>query len=333
MSTRLTELAVATSPGRWRCGVCQWHCELGEAETGRCLVRAGSAEGIVALNHALVSAAQVGPIEDHRLWHFFPGTPVLSVGSWGYAFPADQQHGQYARIPEDPDRRRELEPERVAMVALERLCRGVIWSYSDPSVSQEYVLDVLRTARASSRYTGLVTSGYATIAAVDQYGHYLDGISLELRAFDESAYRRLAGINEWQGILEAAVHAHTRWGCHMEVVTRLHPGVNDNSEQIMALANWIAEALGDYTPWHILPGDAGTAAAAAVVRARKLARDVGLFYVYGNDAGQSTSCPSCHALIADRSATRVKIVGLDGDRCSSCGANLHFRTSIFKRAS
>jgi pyruvate formate lyase activating enzyme len=331
MSTRLTHLAEPVAAGRWRCRVCQWNCELGSGELGRCLVRTGTAEGIEVLNDGLVSAAQVAPIEDHRLWHFFPDTPVLSIGSWGYAFPADQQHGQYARVPEEPEKRRQLEPERVAMVALERLCRGVIWSYSDPSVSQEYVLDVLRTARASSRYTALVTSGYSTIAAVDEYGHYLDGLSLDLRAFEDSAYRRLAGIDQWQGILEAAAHAHTRWRCHIEITTRLHPGVNDGSEHIMAMASWIGDTLGDETPWHILPGDAGTAAAAAGVRARKLARDAGIRFVYGADAGQSTSCPTCNAVVVDRSGARVKVVGLEGQACASCGADLHFRTSIFKR--
>jgi pyruvate formate lyase activating enzyme len=217
------------------------------------------------------------------------------------------------------------------MVALDRLCRGVVWSYSDPTVSQEYVFDVLRTARASSRYTALVTSGYATIEALDQYGHYLDGLSLDLRAFEESAYRRLAGIEQWQGILEAAKHAHTRWRCHVEITTRLHPSVNDAPEQVTALAKWIGEALGDRTPWHILPGDAGTAAAAAVVRARKLARDAGLHFVYGADAGQSTSCPACNAVVVDRSSSRVKIVGLEGQQCAACGTDLRFRTSIFKR--
>src|ERR671935_2008 len=92
-----------------------------------------------------------------------------------------------------------LAPERAAAVALERLCRGVVWNYSDPSVSVEYVTEVLQFSRASSRYTALVTSGYSTIAALDRYGHYLDGISLELRAFDDAAYKRLAGIDHWRG--------------------------------------------------------------------------------------------------------------------------------------
>ncbi|GAB4113079.1 MAG: radical SAM protein [Roseiflexaceae bacterium] len=330
MAIRLTQLVEQLDDGRYRCGVCQWRCELGPKDVGRCLIRAGSPTGIAALNDSLVSAATVGAIEDHRFWHFFPSVLVLSIGGWGYAFPTDQQRGQYARLPEE-NRRRLLEPERVAAVALERLCRGVIWNYSDPSVAHEYVLDLLRTCRASSRFTGIVSSGYLTIEALDQIGHYLDGINVEVRAFDDSAYRRLAGVDHWRGVLESAAHARSRWNCHIEITTRLHPGVNDTPEQLQGIATWIVEALGAQTPWHVLAGDAGAAAAASVARARKIGRDIGLHYVYGSDASQSTICPHCNSTLIERKGNSVRIVGLEGRTCSTCGNDTGMRTSIFKR--
>lgn len=331
MSIRLTQLVESLPDGRWRCGVCQWRCELGPNDVGRCLVRAGNESGIAVLNDGLISAATVGMIEDHRLWHFFPDTPVLTLGGWGYAFPADQQRGQYANIPEDESKRRKLDPERAATVALERLCRGIVWTYSEPAISQEYVLDLLRTSRANSRYTALVTTGYMTIAALDQIGHYLDGLSLEIRGFDDAVYRRLASIEQWRGILETAAHAQRRWNCHIEITTRLHPGVNDSPEQIQGLAGWIRDTLGPHTPWHILVGDAGAAAAAAVARSRRIAREAGLHYVYSSDPGQSTACYSCGATVIERSGNSARVVGLEGRRCSACGTDLHIRTSIFKR--
>ena len=327
---RLTELVERMPDGQLRCGVCQWRCVLAPGETGRCLVRVGSEAGIVVENDGLISAATVGPIEDHRLWHFFPGTPVLSLGSWGYAFPSDQQRGQYARIPDDQSKRRRLDPDRAAIVALERLCRGVVWSYSDPSVAQEYVLDLLQLCRANSRYTALVTSGYMTIAALDQIGHYLDGLSLELRAFEDAAYSRLTGVEHWRGILDVAVHARERWHCHVEITTRLHPNVNDATEQVQVMAGWIRDALGPHTPWHVLPGDAGAAAAATVARARRLGHEVGLYFVYGPEPGQSTLCPSCALTVVERSANGTRTAGMEGSRCAECGDDLHMRTSIFK---
>jgi len=304
---------------------------LASGETGRCLVRFGDDTGIVAANDGLISAATFGPVEDHRLWHFFPNTSVLAIGSWGYAFPSDQQRGQYATIPEDEGKRRRLDPERAAIVALERLCRGVVWTYSDPSVAQEYLLELVQVSRANSRYTAVVTSGYTTISALDQIGHYLDGIGLELRAFDDAAYNRLAGVEHWHGILDIATHARQRWNCHVEVTTRLHPNVNDSPEQVQTMAVWIRDALGAYTPWHVLPGDAGAAAAATVARARRLGHEAGLHFIYGPEPGQNTLCPSCGNLVIERSASGTRVVGLDGSGCAQCGTDLHIRTSIFKR--
>ena len=328
---RLTELVELTADGRRRCGVCQWRCELALGEAGRCLVRVAVEEGIEVRNDGLISGANFGPIEEHGLWHFLPDTQVLAVGGWGYAFPTDQQQRQYGAIPEDEHKRRRLEPDRVAAVALERLCRGVVWSYGDPSVSLEYVTEVLQFSRASSRYTALVTSGYMTIAALDQLGHYLDGMNLELRAFDDSAYKRLAGVDHWRGILEIAAHARQRWNCHIEVTTRLHPNVNDSIEQVQAIAGWIRDTLGEHTAWHVLPGDAGAAAAATVARARRLGHEAGLHYVYGPEPGQHTLCHSCGAMLIERSGVSGRIVGITDGRCTNCGTDPQIRLSIFKR--
>jgi pyruvate formate lyase activating enzyme len=304
---------------------------LAPGETGRCQVRVATDAGIEVANDGMISAATFGPIEDFRLWHFFPDTQVLAIGGWGYAFPADQQRGQYGAIPVEESKRRRLDPERAAAVALERLCRGVVWSFSDPSVSLEYVADVLKFSRASSRYTALVTSGYSTIAALDEMGHYLDGISLELRAFDDAAYRRLAGVDEWRGILDWAAQAKERWHCHIEVTTRLHPNVNDSPEQVQALVGWVRDTLGPATPWHVLPGDAGAAAAATVARARRLGHEGGLLYIYGPEPSQHTRCHSCGAVLVERNGSGGRVVGLDDARCANCGADPHMRLSIFKR--
>lgn len=328
---RLAELAESLEDGRRRCGVCQWRCTLARGEVGRCLVRANGDDGVVVLNDGLISGAHIRPIDDFRLWHFLPGTTALALGGWGYAFPADQTLGRYARIPPEEERRRRLEPERAASFALERLCRGVIWAHGDPSVSHEYLVDLLRVCRATSRYTAIVSSGYLTVEALDQLGHYLDGISLELRAFDDAAYARLAGVEQWRGILGVVARASSRWRCHVEVTTRLHPGVNDTPEQLRGMAAWIHETLGRDTPWHTLPGDAGSAAQASVGRARRIGHETGLRFVYGPDPTQATFCPTCAALLIDRGRAGVRTSGLDNGRCASCGEDLHIRTSIFKR--
>lgn len=326
---QFTRLVDTFDDGRRHCRTCQWYCTLAEGEVGRCQMRINGPDGLLALHHGMISGAQIGPIEEFRLWHVLPGTNVLAIGSFGYAFPTEQQRGHFAQIPEDPNKRRRLEPDKAAAFALDRLCRGVVWAYGDPSVSHEYVLDLLRVSRASSRYTGLVTSGFLTQEALDELGIYLDAINLELRAVEDQAHQRLTGTTNWRGILEVIQHAHQRWDIHIEITTRLHPGVNDSIEHIQSMAHWINQTLGSLTPWHILPGDAGSAASATVNRARRLAREIGLQFVYGPEPNQNTFCPQCGALLIERTNGVGRLSNYD-QGCLSCGMPLGFRTSIFK---
>lgn len=328
---RLAQLASKAGDEATRCDACPWRCVLQPGDMGKCLVREGTQEGIAVHNAGLISAAEVSAIEDYRLWHFFPDTLVLSIGSWGYVFPSDQQRGPYAHIPDDPTKQRTLPPERVAAFALKRLCRGVIWSYGEPAAAFEYVLNLVQSCRAASRYTALVTTGYMTIDALDKLGPYLDGISLDLRGFGDNAYARLAGVPNWRDILEVVVRAQQHWRCHVEITTRVHRGVNDDPDELRALVLWIHSSLGAHIPWHVLPGDAGAETAAAVVRARRIGLENGLHYVYGPEPNQPTQCPSCQATLITREGEITRLVRVSEGQCTNCGFKPYLRTSIFKR--
>jgi len=331
MSTPIAELASPRDDGATECLACAWRCILRPGDPGRCNVRVGTEAGIALLNHALISGAAIGPVEDHRLWHFFPDSLVLSIGGWGYAFPADQGRGQYAAIPDDPAKQRRLDPDRAATFALERLCRGVVWAYGEPAVNFEYVLALLQLSRASSRYTALCTTGFFTPDALEQLGLYLDGISLDLRGFSDAAYARLGGIPDWRVVLANAEHARTHWHCHIEVSTRIHHGVNDDPDELRALVGWVRDALGAHTPWHVLPGDAGSETAAAVVRAKRIGHEGGLHYIYGAEANQATRCPACGATLVTRTNGVARLVGLNGAQCANCGHDTKMHLSIFKQ--
>ena len=331
MSTPIAELIAPRDDGAVQCLACQWRCVLRPGEYGQCKVRVGTEEGIALLNHGLISGAAIGPVEDHRLWHFFPDSLVLSIGGWGYAFPADQQRGQYAALPEDPAKQRKLDPDRAANFALERLCRGVVWAYGEPAVDFEYVLALLQLSRASSRYTALTTTGYLTPEALEQLGLYLDGISLDLRGFSDASYARLGGIPDWRGVLATAEQARKRWHCHVEVTTRVHHGVNDDPDELRALVAWVRDTLGEHTPWHVLPGDAGSETAAAVVRAKRIGHEGGLHYIYGAENNQLTRCPSCQATLITRTNGVARLVGMNGGQCAACGHDTKMHLSIFKQ--
>ncbi|GAB4441895.1 MAG: radical SAM protein [Chloroflexi bacterium OHK40] len=327
----LADLIAPGADGATVCMACQWRCALRPGAEGRCLVRVGVPEGIALSSYGLISGASIGPIEDHRLWHFFPDSLVLAIGGWGYATVADQGRAPYGTIPEDPAKRRKLDADRAATFALERLCRGVVWAFGEPAVNHEYVRGLLQLSRASSRYTALVTTGAMTTAALDQLGPYLDGLSLDLRGFSDASYARLGGLPTWNELLAIAERARTRWGCHLEVTTRIHHGVNDDPEELRAMVAWIKGALGEHTPWHVLPGDAGSETAAATTRARRIGHESGLHYVYGAEANQATRCPICHHTLITRNGGVTRLVGLTGSTCTSCGHETKLHLSIFKQ--
>ncbi len=327
---QIAQFAAPVGDGRLRCEACLWQCELHAEELGRCNVRVAREGALVMLNHGLISGANVGAIEEHRLWHFFPDTLTLSLGSWGYAFPVDQQRSAYASLPTEQSKQRSLPPEKAAAFALKQLCRGVVWAYGDPAVSAEYALDILRASRAASRYTALVSTGYLTTTVLEQFGPYLDGIALDLRGFGEGAYQRLAGVPHWEAILEGVARIRHRWNVHVEVTTRMHHGVNDDTQDLRALVAWIRRALGEQTPWHVLPGDAGVETAAAVFRARRIGNDGGLNYVYGPEPDQATLCPQCNNTLITRSKGISRVIGVEAGHCTTCGFAPYLRTSIFK---
>lgn len=313
------------------CLACQWRCALSPGELGRCRVRTGARGGVELLNYGLISGASIGPIEDHRLWHFLPDSLAFAVGSWGYATTADQGRGPYGAIPEDPTRYRRLDAERAATFALERLCRGVVWAYGEPAVSHEYMRALLQLSRASSRYTALVTTGAMTSEALDQIGPYLDGLSLDLRGFSTASYARLGGLPAWEEVLTIAERALNRWNVHIEVTTRIHHGVNDDPAELRALVAWIKDTLGPQTPWHVLPGDAGSETAASTMRARRVGHEGELHFIYGAEPNQPTRCPSCHQTLITRTDGVTRLVGLNGTRCASCGHEIRLHLSIFKQ--
>jgi pyruvate formate lyase activating enzyme len=206
----------------------------------------------------------------------------------------------------------------------------VIWAYGEPSVSFEYVLDVLQSCRAASRVTALCTTGYMTVEALDKFGPYLDALLLDMRGFSDASYTRVAGVPHWQDILEIVARARRHWHCHIEITTRLHHGVNDDPDELRALVSWVRNTLGDQIPWHVLPGDRGAETAASVMRARRIGLENGLHFVYGPEPNQPTQCPQCQSTLITRENNVVRKVGIEEGKCIHCGFEPYLRTSIFK---
>lgn len=328
-----------------RCHVCQWRCRIQPGRLGACLMRRNQDGSLYLLNYAEVSSVAADPVEKKPLYHFYPGSQCFSLGTWGCNFHC--LHCQNWQIsfgtPEHADRYSQHIPPELAVSLAERYgCQGISWTYNEPTIWLEYTLDCARIAREHGLYTAYVTNGYITPEALDTIGPYLDAFRVDIKGFSDAPYVRLAKIKRWREVLNSAVRAHERWGMHVEVITNLIPTLNDDPEQLTALATWIRDHLGPDTPWHVTrfyPQHRMThlppTPIEALERAYDIGRKVGLHFVYvGNvpaHPGENTHCHGCGRLAVRRAGYQTDIVGLDGSRCAGCGTDLNFKTAAWRR--
>lgn len=324
---------------RIRCKNCQWYCRISPLKYGVCKMYQ-NVEGILySINYAEVSSVNIDPIEKKPLFHFYPGSRVYSVGTWGCNFHCRGcQNWQIACVDGSfiEQGSRTISPQDAVSMAKKGGCRGIAWTYNEPAIWFDYTLDCAKFAKEEGLYTVYVTNGYISQEALDMIGPYLDGYCVDVKGFTDEFYQSLAKIPRWRGILDMAVRAKNKWNMHVEVVTNIIPEMNDDEQQLGALATWIKDELGELTPWHVTRFypqhemmDLKPTPISTLERAYDIGRQAGLQFVYtGNVAGnehESTICYNCGTLNIGRTGYSIRIVGLDGAKCSNCGADLNMR--------
>jgi len=323
---------------RVRCNICQWRCTIGLDKFGVCRMYQNRGGVLYNMNYARVSSLAADPIEKKPLFHFFPGSLAFSLGGWGCNFHCqDCQNWEIScvEIPESVSGPREIQPQRAIEMAKQYHCRGIAWTYNEPSMWFEYTLDSARLAKENNLYTVYVTNGYLTPEALDIIGPYLDAWRVDVKGFSDSLYHEMAKITHWRGILEVAQRAKTKWGIHVEVVTNIVPTMNDDDQQLEGIAHWIRDELGDLTPWHVtrfypqhLMMHLSPTPISTLERAYDIGRKAGLRFVYaGNVPGhksENTICYSCGKLNVERVGYQTTVVGLEDAKCKFCGAELNF---------
>ena len=333
-------LAEKGPEGRVRCNICQWRCRISPGRAGVCKMYHNRGGTLFNLNYALASSVAVDPIEKKPLYHFYPGSQVFSLGSWGCNFHC--QHCQNWEIScVDLTRviaagSREILPEKAVELAGRHDSRGIAWTYNEPTMWFEYTLNSAKLAKSNNLYTVYVTNGYMTPEALDTIGPYLDAWRVDVKGFSDHFYQDLARIKGWRGILEVAERARSKWNMHVEVVTNVIPTMNDDDKQLEGIAVWIRERLGELTPWHVTRFhpqhnllDLPSTPVSTLERALEIGKRAGLKFVYiGNVPGhrnENTTCYSCGKLVVQRTGYHTEVVGLDKSRCRFCGAELNIR--------
>ena len=326
---------------RIRCGLCPHACLIAEGARGVCGARGVVGGKLRAFTYGLVSSAALDPIEKKPVFHFCPGSQVMSFGSVGCTMRCGHcQNWQISRPKGDDGsvELHELAPSEAVRLALDAGAQGIAFTYNEPVIWLEWVLDVGRLAKRAGLFVVMVTNGYVIKAGLDLFAEVTDVWRVDIKGFGEAAFRRLCKASHPEAVREMAVRAKQVLGMHVECVTNIVPTINDSEDELRAMARWIATELGPQTPWHVtrfIPylefADLPATPVETLERARAIGREEGLRFVYlGNVAvpgGEDTVCPECGELAVDRVgyATRLDSLSADG-HCKRCGADLGIRT-------
>ncbi len=324
---------------RVRCHIGQWRCNVGPGKSGVCKMYQNKDGVLYNMNYAQASSVAADPIEKKPLFHFFPGSLALSLGSWGCNFHCqDCQNWEIScPVSDEPwQGSREIQPQAAIELAKRYQCQGIAWTYNEPTIWFEYTFDSAKLAKDNDLYTVYVTNGYMTPEALDTIGPYLDTWRVDVKGFTDSFHQKLAKIPRWRGILEVTKRAKDKWNMHVEVITNIIPTMNDDDQQLEGIAHWIRDELGELTPWHVTRfyphhymSNLPPTPISTLEHAYDIGKKVGLKFVYaGNVPGhgsESTICYHCGNLIVQRFGYQTKVVGLEDSRCKFCGAELNFK--------
>ena len=320
--------------GRVQCDVCPRFCRVREGQRGLCFVRAAQGGAMVLASYGRSSGFCVDPIEKKPLNHFLPGTPVLSFGTAGCNLTCKFcQNWDISKSREIDTLADAASPETLGRAAEALGCRSVAFTYNDPVIFLEYAVDVAAACRERGIKTVAVTAGYICPEPRAEFYRHMDAANIDLKGFTEAFYYKLCSAH-LAPVLETLIYLKRETDVWFEVTTLLIPGENDSNSELAALSAWFADNLGPDVPLHFTAFhpdfkmlDTPRTPHATLTRARTIARDHGLRYVYvGNvhddDAG-STFCHGCGTKVIGRDWYVLGTWHLSDDgHCRSCGTRV-----------
>ncbi|MBC8207051.1 MAG: AmmeMemoRadiSam system radical SAM enzyme [Kiritimatiellaeota bacterium] len=234
--------------GLIECTLCPRRCRVADGRRGACFGRRRIGDELIAETYGYACGLAVDPIEKKPLYHFLPGTGVLSFGTIGCNLTCGFcQNYHLSRATKIEGTR--ITPEQIAEAALKRDCQSVAFTYNEPTVFFEYAVD---TAQACHKYglkTVAVTNGWIEPEPRKEFYSHMDAANVDLKAFTDTFYKELCGAT-LQPVLDTLLYIRNETDVHLEVTTLLIPGRNDSPAEIDAMTKWAVANLGADVPWH-----------------------------------------------------------------------------------
>ncbi len=315
-----------------QCDLCPRACRIADGRRGACFGRLNRGGVLVLPEYGRVVGLAADPIEKKPLYHFLPGSKVLSFGTLGCNMNCSFcQNWSMSRCRQAENRLVRAEPRDIVETAKSNACASVAFTYNEPTVFIEHAIDTARTCAAEGIRTVAVTNGWIEPRPRHDFYEIIDAVNVDLKAFSERFYEDLCGAR-LEDVLDTIAYIHLETSAWLELTTLLIPDENDSSGEIEALCKWIVERIGCNVPLHFSafhPAwrmmDKPVTPASTLRRARDIALGCGIRYVYlGNvndPEGAVTHCHQCGESVIARDGYRLREFNLnDESKCESCGA-------------
>jgi pyruvate formate lyase activating enzyme len=314
------------------CNFCFRHCNIPEGGRGFCKVRQVRAGKLVSINYGYLEALSVDPMEKKPLYHFLPGTRTLSVAEPGCNFSCDFCQNWQLSQEERAAGATFVAPQKLVDLAIEQQVPSISFTYSEPIVWQDYMLDCAVLAKAKGLRTVMVTNGSFSPETLPMISRLIDAFNIDLKG-DENYYRTICK-GELVPVLDGIAYLVAQ-KCHVEVTTLLVEGIHD-AAMVSRLGKELYQRgvqvwhLSRFFPMYKMQ-DRHATSESFLADMLKVARGAGIPFVYGGNTSGTTAtyCPSCHKMLAsdhgyDGSAGLEFRKNLDASgHCVSCGAQIY----------
>jgi len=337
------------SENRVQCELCPRRCVIAEGNTGFCKVRRNINGTLYAISYGRAVRAAEEFIETEAVFHFEPGSRILSLGNVGCNLACSYcQNWRFSQIEHiDENSIFEYTPEDIVNMALERGIKILSWTYNDPVVWYEFVLDTARLAKKHGLYNLFKTALFVNPKAIEELMEVIDIFSISIKSMNDEYYRSLT--TGWlKPVLDGAKKIFDGKRHHLEISNLVVTGASDKEEDYIELIDWVKHNLSGDVPLHFVrfhPNYKYTHVSRPSVdtieKARELAKEAGIKHCYlGNvfsHEGTNTYCRVCNSLLVERMGLNATPAGIQangrGYICSNCGTDAEIKMFQRKRRS
>jgi len=316
-----------------QCELCPKKCLIKPGQSGDCRVRINIDGVLRTVVYGYPCSVHIDPVEKKPLFHFLPGTRILSIATVGCNLHCKNcQNWEISQANPQDSQAVFCPPEKLVELTKRYQCPSLAYTYTDPIIYYEYTFDTAKLAKEAGIHNVLVTAGYISSDPWNKLLKYVDAANIDLKSMSDEFYRDVCSAT-LKPVQTALVLAKAK-GVMVEVTNLIIPTLNDKPEQIRELTRWIRANLGQDTPLHFsrffprykmrhLP----PTSAKMLDTAREIAVSEGLNYVYiGNimsKAGQNTYCPNCKTLLIERSGYTILKNRVTDGHCPRCEAQIY----------